>query len=213
LLLGIPNFWNVVTNLPFLLVGIYGLWLLRKREIASGMPALRPAFYLFSLGVLLVAFGSSYYHWHLTTATLVWDRLPMTIVFMSLLAIIIGETISLTLGRRLLWPLLAAGIASVVYWAASEARGHGDLRPYAVVQLLPILLIPVLLFRSRFAKSKYGYLLAALVAYLLAKLAEHYDVAIYHLLGVFSGHPLKHLLAAASTLFILLAWKGVKDDS
>ena len=41
-LLGIPNFWNVLSNLPFLLVGLAGLaWTLK--HIAQIERALRPA--------------------------------------------------------------------------------------------------------------------------------------------------------------------------
>ena len=50
---GIPNFWNVVSNLPFILVGVMGLYRVRGNLSAS----------TFFLGVLLTGFGSSYYHW------------------------------------------------------------------------------------------------------------------------------------------------------
>src|ERR1043166_4116744 len=54
-LLGIPNFWNVVSNLPFLLVGALGLMNANvRRELSASV---------FFLGVLLTGFSSSYYHW------------------------------------------------------------------------------------------------------------------------------------------------------
>src|SRR4051812_42365936 len=52
-LFGIPNFWNVVSNLPFIVIG--GLGLLRHRIDAATMV-------LFA-GIFLTGFGSSYYHW------------------------------------------------------------------------------------------------------------------------------------------------------
>jgi hypothetical protein len=124
---------------------------------------------------------------------------------MAFFAVVIGERIAVPLGRRWLWPLLAAGIAAVVYWAVTEARGSGDLRPYAVVQFLPMLLIPVILvlFAARFSRE--GYLWATLLAYAASKAAELQDEAVLHFLGVLSGHTLKHLLAAGGAGLFLLA--------
>jgi hypothetical protein len=124
---GIPNFWNVVSNLPFAFIGTLGL--IRARDSASRL--------LFA-GVFLTAFGSAYYHWSPDDARLVWDRLPMTIVFMSLLAMIASE--EFPFARRMLIPLVCVGIASVVWWRLS-----GDLRVYVLVQFAPMVIIPVLL--------------------------------------------------------------------
>jgi hypothetical protein len=79
-LCGIPNFWNVVSNLPFAIVGALGLWKLRT--------ALDRALFT---GILLTFFGSAYYHLAPSDGRLIWDRLPMTIVFMSLLACVITK--------------------------------------------------------------------------------------------------------------------------
>src|SRR5438874_11279915 len=58
-LLGIPNFWNVVSNLPFVVVGAMGLQAMGlqhfRRDLSAGV---------FFLGVFLTGFGSSYYHWN-----------------------------------------------------------------------------------------------------------------------------------------------------
>src|SRR5262245_63120081 len=72
-LLGIPHFWNVVSNLPFVLVGAIGLWQFGRD---------RASFVLF-LGVFLTGFGSAYYHWDPNDDTLFWDRLPMALTFMA----------------------------------------------------------------------------------------------------------------------------------
>jgi len=173
-LLGIPNFWNVVSNLPFAIVGILGLR--SARDLASRL--------LFA-GVLLTAFGSAYYHWQPDTQRLLWDRLPMTIVFMSLFAIVAG--------RRLLFPLLCLGIASVIWWRIS-----GDLRLYVLVQFVPMVMIPVLLLTTRVKPG----LWAVLGFYALAKVAEAGDAALYSVLPL-SGHTWKHLLAALATYYIL----------
>jgi hypothetical protein len=202
-LLGVPNFWNVVSNLPFMLVGFVGVWMLFKQRPPGEVSELRIAYVVFFAGVALVSIGSGYYHLAPSNASLLWDRLPMTIAFMAFFAIIIGENISIKAGVRLLWPLLLVGLFSVVYWHLTEQRGAGDLRPYALVQFLPMVLMPLilLLFRSPYDTNKWLWL--AMGAYGLAKVLEYADVPIYEALGM-SGHALKHVAAALTPLFILL---------
>ena len=206
-ILGIPHYWNVVSNLPFLAIGLLGLQLVVRGPVTGGLSELRSGYLLFFLGVLLIGCGSIYYHLSPSNRTLIWDRLPMTISFMAFFSVIVGENISDTLGRRILWPLLLVGIISVVYWNITEARGNGDLRPYALVQFLPMLLIPVILILFRPSLSETGYIWAVLGAYAVSKVAELHDEAAFRFLGVLSGHSLKHLFAALGTYFFLLALK------
>lgn len=203
-ILGIPNALNVLSNLPFLLVGMWGLVLLIKGGQLRILAENKAAYFALFFGVALVAFGSGYYHLWPDNKTLVWDRLPMTIAFMGLVSIVVSEFISVRLGRMLLFPLLAFGIFSVLYWHYTELDGHGDLRPYIYVQFFPIVAIPVVLlsFRSVYNRiSCYWWLMAA---YVLAKLVEYFDYSIYHHLELLSGHSIKHLIAAIG-LYILLS--------
>lgn len=199
---GIPNFFNVVSNVPFLLVGIAGLRVLsRFPQIVSPAPTL--AWILFFVGVALTAFGSSYFHWRPDNASLIWDRLPMTVAFMSLVAIVVAEYFSPRAGKRLLIPCLFAGIASVLYWAFTEAAGRGDLRLYAIVQFLPMLLIPmiIILYRSRSDLSVYmGW---TIVFYVIAKLFEILDINLFAVGNLVSGHTVKHLVASLAPLSLL----------
>ncbi len=191
----VSNFWNVISNVPFFLVGIYALSQLKTMLYEEEMHA---AFVLFFVGVSLVAFGSGYYHLSPNNETLVWDRLPIVMAFMALLTIVISEFISLKEGKKLLYPLLVLGVFSVLYWAYSD-----DLRLYIFVQFYPILVIPFLLlfFNASFTlRHGYWYLL---LCYVLAKVFEHYDHAIYEMLGMISGHSLKHMVAALG-LYILV---------
>jgi len=202
-LLALPNFWNVVSNLPFLFVGVYALTKLFTKKIICDEYEMHSAYMLFFLGIGLVALGSGYYHLHPSNDTLLWDRLPMALAFMALFSIIIAEFISQTEGKRLLYPLVLLGIISVLYWAYTESLGEGDLRLYIFVQFFPMIIIPVLLllFRSRFTlHTAYWYLLSS---YVLAKIFEYYDEAIYEVLGFISGHSLKHLIVALG-LFVLI---------
>ncbi|MCP4048855.1 MAG: ceramidase, partial [Gammaproteobacteria bacterium] len=89
-ILGVPNFWNVVSNLPFLITGVMGLFSLYHAGGIKFLTEIKPAYILFFAGIALVCFGSAYYHLWPDNETLVWDRLPMALAFMALFAVIIG---------------------------------------------------------------------------------------------------------------------------
>ncbi len=198
---GIANALNVLSNLPFLIIGTFGLnTVLRYPQTA--LHDTKNAWIVLFVGVILTGFGSAYFHWQPTIDTLVWDRLPMTIAFMSLTAIAISEFIDPNIGKRCLLPLLVVGAISVAYWVASESRGAGDLRPYALV---PLVLIPVLMRLHRGSSDLAIYLWATLALYIAAKVAEFFDTAIFSALGGVSGHTLKHLLAALAVSSLVYA--------
>lgn len=198
LIAGLPNFYNVISNIPFLFVGGIGMRLLVSTQPSFGFPELRWMYFVFFVGIFLTGIGSSYYHWQPDNRSLVWDRLPMTIGFMALFSVIIGEYISVRAARAVFLPLLAVGLASVFYWHVTEMNGRGDLRLYALVQFLPMLLIPVILwlYKSGWDSDKYYWGMFA--AYAVSKAAEFFDAGLYEMLGVVSGHTIKHLLAAAA---------------
>jgi hypothetical protein len=185
---GIPNFWNVISNLPFIAVGAVGLWQFRED----------PATVVLFLGVFLTGFGSAYYHWNPNDGTLFWDRLPMTLTFMAILAVIIEERVDARTGTILLWPLLATGLFSLLLW-----RWTDDLRLYAWVQFFPGLALPVLflLFPAKYTGTSYWIVAAAL--YALAKLLEFHDHTVHSAGSIVSGHSLKHLAAAAACYAVL----------
>ena len=194
-LTGIPNYFNVLTNLAFLLIGIMGLRFCLHSE--SG-PA-RSAWIVLFLGVLLVSGGSAYYHWNPTNQTLIWDRLPMTIGFMGLFVALMGEYIDSRLATFLLFPAIVFGLTTVLYWFWFD-----DLRPYIWVQLIPLLTIPTVMILFRNGYSHNWLLLVALGWYVLSKMAELFDLAIFSFTREFiSGHSIKHLLAAAGCFSIL----------
>jgi hypothetical protein len=183
MLIGIPNFWNVTSNLPFAVVGILGFRAFH--DLATR--------FLF-LGILLTTFGSAYYHLAPDTHRLLWDRLPMTIAFMSLLALVVWDCLSPRSGNWLLFPLIAIGLLSVLWW-----RATGDLRPYILVQFVPILMILVALLVYEVPGKRELWI--ALLLYALAKVAEFLDAQIYSVF-LLSGHTAKHLLAGFSTYWI-----------
>jgi ceramidase len=193
--LGVPNFLDVASNAPFVAVGLLGL-----RAVARGGAHRfekrweRAAAALLFLGVALVAFGSAWFHLDPTRDRLVWDRLPMTLVFTSLAAIVVADRASEPAGRVLFVPLVIAGVASVILW-----RQTGIVWPYAAVQYGPLAAFPVMLAlrRPRYEGAA-RWLVAALLAYGAAKFFEIFDREIFALGRVVSGHTLKHLAAAAS---------------
>lgn len=213
MLFGIDNFWNVASNLPFLLVGAAGLFYVHRHSDAVCVSGLEPAYRVFFIGIFLTAFGSGYYHLAPGNNALVWDRLPMTIGFAGLFSIIVGEFVSVRAAKRLLLPLLVVGIASVEYWAWTEARGAGDLRPYAIVQFLPMLLIPVILLSYRPVTGTARYFWWMFAFYFAAKLLEQFDAAIFTVGHLISGHSLKHIAAALTPAAFLYALTLRRHDN
>jgi len=201
--LGVPNFGDVVSNLPFALVGIWGaVALFAPGKIKFLDCRERWPYLVMFASLILTAFGSGYYHLAPDNARLVWDRLPIMMVFMALLAAVITERVTVRAGLRLFPVLEMIGIASVLYWRSGELQANGDLRFYAAVQVYAIVvLLLALLLPPRYTR---GSDLAVVVGlYALAKVFEEADRQIFALGHVVSGHTLKHLAAAAAGFWIL----------
>jgi len=206
-LLGIANCLNVISNAPFLFIGLAGMGLTLRgtragKNLFVDARERWPWFALF-VGVALTAFGSAWYHHRPNDHTLVWDRIPMTIGFLSLVAAVVAERISLRAGIRILLPLIASGIGSVVYWEITQTRGHGDLRPYAIAQFgsLLALILMFTLFPARYTHSL--DFVVALAFYGVAKLFEAGDKLVFTAGHIVSGHTIKHFFAALSTYWVL----------
>jgi len=212
-LLGIPNFFNVSSNIAFLLVGGAGVVLcLRDRSPHPSQPLLGPSvrwtYLVLFAAVALTCVGSAYYHLSPDNARLTWDRLPMSVAFMALLAAMISERIHPRAGMALLGPLVLVGIASVLYWHWGEAAGTGNLRPYVAVQFFAILAVLLIFFLFPPRHSRGTDILPAVAWYAAAKGAEFYDHEVFSAGQVVGGHALKHLFAALAIFWILrMLWK------
>lgn len=197
---GIANGYDVLSNLGFAIVGMWGLLGLQARRTHPGIAPGWPGYALFLIGLCLTSIGSGYYHLAPDNARLVWDRLPIALACAGLLAGVWGQT-ALPAGRAApLTGLLGLyAVASVLWWYFTELKGEGDLRPYLLLQILPIMLIPLwqTIYHSPAAdRLWFG---AALLLYVLAKLTEANDQAVLAASGmIVSGHTLKHLLATAA---------------
>ncbi|MEE8270131.1 MAG: ceramidase domain-containing protein [Alphaproteobacteria bacterium] len=194
--LGIPNFGDVASNLVFLATGALGLGLCVVRR----PPGALRAWIVFFAGVALVSAGSAYYHWRPDNQALVWDRLPMTIGFMGAYVALLAEYVDRRLERRLLVVAMLLGLASVVYWSATD-----DLRLYFAVQLTVFGSIVVLLVAFKNADRQKRYIVAAFASYAAAVVCEQFDHEIFALTdGAVSGHTIKHLLAGLSTAWFVV---------
>jgi hypothetical protein len=206
-ILSIPNGLNVLSNLAFFLVGVVGVWRLFHDSSVVIQRFHAPsevwAYASFFISIALIAPGSAYYHLAPDNGRLVWDRLPMSVSFAALVAVMIGERISPKLGVWSLLSLIAIAVASVLYWRFSANWGQENLWPYVAVQFYGLTLIFLLgcFFAPRYSHGP--YFMFAIVWYVLAKLAEHFDTAILSVSGFLSGHSVKHLLAAVSVYCVL----------
>lgn len=197
-LFGIPNGADVLSNLPFAVIGTLGLLLLwperRHRALAAGWRG----YVVFFLSLILTAAGSAHYHLAPDDGRLVWDRLPIALACAGLLAAVRAETRRVAIVRWLALLTLAAGF-SVAWWDWS-----GDLRPYLLLQAAPLVLVPLWQWIERAPRADRIAFGAAIALYVLAKGVELADHAVMSALGVMSGHTLKHLSAAAAAAVIAL---------
>jgi hypothetical protein len=206
-LLGLPNAADVLSNLPFAIVGAWGLAQLARAP--GGGPALR-SWRVFCAALVATAAGSALYHRAPDDAALVADRLPIAWACAALLCAFLAERVAPRWSQPApLGTALALATAAVLYWGYGAHRGAGDLRPYLVVQFLPMLLVPLALL-LRVGADREGHTpdrawWAVLALYAAAKGAELADRAVFDALGLLSGHTLKHLLAAAAAGCIVRA--------
>ena len=209
---GIPNFTSVVSNLPFGIAGLMGLWLIlganRKTIFEAKYHAL--PYVIFFAAVSAVTIGSSYYHWAPANYPLFWDRVPIAIAFMGIFAGFLADRIDQRVGVFCLMPLLIVLTIASMLWDLSHIEQGGDLRFYALVQIYPIITLPLLckLFpKSRYTTTK--HMLLMLSWYVLAKILEVLDRSTFEALGgVVSGHTLKHLAASMAVFTVISMLKS-----
>ena len=204
---GIENFLDVTSNLAFTAAGLAGLVMVLRPRTCFASPAERWPYLVFAVGVLATGAGSCYYHLAPDNETLFWDRLPMTISFMSLIAAQIVDRVDARAGLLALVPMLVVGVATAVYWIVSERLGRGNVVPYAVLQAYSVI---VMLKLAAMHPSRYTHgnaIYAVFVGYLLAKGFEHFDRQIFELTGAVSGHTLKHVAAGVAGLpLVWMLW-------
>jgi hypothetical protein len=200
-LFGIPHACDVLSNLGFALVALWGLHRLGHQPPGHGYAGYR----LFLFGLLLTAFGSTYYHLAPDNARLVWDRIPIALACAGLVAAVRGESLGRDSATSAAWLTLYA-VGSVAWWHYTELAGAGDLRPYLLLQLAPMVLLPLWQWLGDAPKRQRRAVAASLITYAIAKWTEINDHAIAEAmreLVPLTGHTLKHLLAIAAAAILV----------
>ncbi|RJG05590.1 alkaline phytoceramidase [Noviherbaspirillum cavernae] len=200
---GIARAADVLSNAAFALVGVWG-WLAlsparRHCQLRSGWAGYR----LFLIALILTAAGSAFYHLEPDNSRLIWDRLPIALACAGLLAAVRAETKPGADDASGIILLSLAAVLSVAWWHFSGSDGSGDLRPYLLLQGLPLLLIPLwqaIHPAPREDRLAFGI---AIALYVAAKAAELHDRELMLFFGGISGHTIKHLLAAAAAATIV----------
>lgn len=197
----IPNAADVLSNLVILAAGLLCLGWVKRH--AARQPAQFPGMVVAGFGLILTAFGSAYYHWAPSDATLVWDRMPMTIVFGGILAMLWTSTTGQRVGWVPLLFLVAVSLGTIEYWLA-----FNSLWPYAILQFGGLAFI-VGLTLTRKVDSVFGWSMV-IACYGVAKVFESLDWQVWELTHhLFAGHALKHISSGfAGAALILVANKA-----
>ncbi|MBA0730900.1 hypothetical protein Golax_025541 [Gossypium laxum] len=183
---GVPNTLNVITNFPFLIVGVLGL------------PGELWGWLLFYGGTASVAFGSAYYHLRPDDNRVLLDTLPMMIAYSSLFSTFILERLGERIGLSCLFSLVVLAVLSTSY-----ARTFNDLRLCMIFQLIPCIAIPIMtfLFPPKYTHSRYW--LWTVGVFILAKMEALADMKIYRANNyIISGHSLEHLCSAIAPVLV-----------
>jgi hypothetical protein len=206
-LMGVPRFADVVSNAAFLVAGVAGIVIVFTRRAAFESPAERWPFVVLFAGLVLTSLGSAYYHLAPDNARLVWDRLPITTTLAGLLMSQVGDRIDVRAANALLVPAVAIAAYTVWYWQATD-----NVAPYLITQVFAAIatFAIALMLPSRYTWGAAIYW--AFACFVLSKAFEALDQPIYRLLGVVSGHTLKHLAAAAAgfVICVMLARRTIR---
>ncbi len=195
-LLGLPFAGDVLSNLPFAFIGLYGLVSLAKARVRSFSAIQFGLLTLSFWGLILTAAGSTFYHWAPDNYGLTIDRLGMTCAFAGILSLAIATRITDRTGVIFAIAILVLAPFAIVYWQQT-----GNLWLWSVLQGGGMLVLLALAFRKPSANSVVIQLGWVVAWYVIAKLLELNDHQVFEWTQqIVSGHTLKHLAAA------LAAW-------
>ena len=199
---GIPHFDDVLSNIGFALVALWGACTLPQARDHESLTNGWHGYLLFLIGLFFTAFGSSWYHLDPGNGRLFWDRLPIAMACGGLLAGVWGDVNGRPSKTFATW-MATLSVYSVGVWYFTEITGHGDLRAYLMFQIVPMLLIPIWQWTNKSPMADRLSFGVALLLYAAAKLTEINDHEIAQATGLLTGHTLKHLLATAAAALIV----------
>lgn len=191
-LLGLPHALDVLSNLPFAVMGAWGLWWLRRVPLDRLGMAQRGLAGLFFIGLIATAFCSSSYHLDPHDAGLCIDRVGMSLAFAGLLGLAAADRISARAGVA-----LAALVAVAAPATALVAWLGGNMTPWAVLQGGGLVLLAALALRRPQPRALGFSIIGVIAFYAVAKALELADAPVFALTQqLISGHSAKHLVAA-----------------
>jgi len=194
---------NIITSLPFILIGMVGL-----ARLNLGRTKQLPATALvFLISLIFVGAGSTFYHWSPSPERLLWDRLPIAICLAAFACMLANLNGGSKIGTIFLCPAMILSVGSVLYWYATWKWGHEDLRAYAAIQVGVILYAVWIAFGSSLQPHALFSLRLGLAVYAVGRVAEVFQQQLYQIVGVDLGHPLKHLLVALATYFMVRSYE------
>lgn len=198
--LQIPCIMDVLSNLPFFLMGICGIVVLRRSILQEHRYAsIRDMYLLFFYGLIMTGVCSSAYHLQANNQSLWLDRMGMSVAFAGMLGMAVANRISLRAGKAAVYTTLIVAPISLWVWQTT-----GNLAPWGVLQLGGMIIV----FTLAFLKEVHGQprlpLMYIILWYALAKILEIADHQVFALTGGWiSGHSLKHIAASLAALPVI----------
>ena len=197
----LPNGKDVWSNVGLILIGLWACYGLKRVHIPfTG----RISACVLASAIVLTSLGSSYYHLQPNDFSLIWDRLPISLICAGLLGMVFQYTHQRSDGVVLSSAVVFA-VLGVWYWHVS-----GDLRLYLGMQVFTILALPLWLWQARAPRAITMALLWAIGFYIVSKVTEALDMQIFtataHLI---SGHTLKHLFATMAMACVVVAMRAM----
>lgn len=203
--LGLPNAADVLSNLPFALWGVVGLWACWRVRFISD-PTQRALAALFFAGLIVTTAASSWYHLQPDDRGLAVDRWGMVVAFAGLLGLAVTGRVSARAGRAVALATLLLGPVSVWVWLAS-----GNVLPWAVLQFGSMALV-LWMASSKPTPGAWPVRWTLVIAiYALAKVLEQADLLLFAWDGGWlSGHSLKHVVASLAAWTVVFAMQQMQ---
>lgn len=191
-MLGIPCALDVLSNVPFALMGLIGLVVLRRSVLGYEASVFKNMSSLFFYGLIITSVCSSAYHLHAENHSLWLDRMGMSVAFAGILGMAVCNRVSERAAQVTAYTVLIAAPMCLWNWQAT-----GNLLPWSVLQGGGMLIVLTLACLAPVDGQKRMPLVAVIVWYVVAKLLELGDAQVYAWSGeLVSGHSLKHVAAA-----------------
>ena len=197
--MGLPHAWDIFSNVPFAIVGFWGLWVMRGRSSVEGSTTAYDMLKLFFYGLITTSFCSSFYHLNPDNASVFLDRLGMTVAFAGILALAIAVCVSDRAGKMSSYLILFLGPVCLWVWQQTD-----NLLAWSVLQAGGMLVIVGLALLTNVNRKLRIALICAIGWYFLSKLCELGDHTIYEwTFGLMPGHSLKHIVAAFAGISLI----------